>query len=82
METSRRHNGIHSLGPSLCPVRASVDLGNGHHITSDFPDIHIATEGNQGGQRNSAALTANEGGVPMLKVRTTSADLFFRRANQ
>ena len=32
-------------------VRASVDMGSGHHITSEFPDIHISSEGDQWGRR-------------------------------
>jgi hypothetical protein len=63
-------------------VRASVDLGNGHHITSDFSDIHIATEGGQWGPRTLNAEGKLNGGGPMLKVRTTTGDICFRRAKQ
>ncbi len=62
-------------------VRASVDLGNGHHITSDFPDIHIASEGDQWGPRTLNAEGKLNGGGPVLKVRTTTGDICFRRAN-
>ncbi len=47
-------------------VRASVEMGNGHHITSDFPDIHIGSNG----------------GGPTLKVRTSSGDICFKRASR
>jgi hypothetical protein len=63
-------------------VRASVDLGNGHHITSDFPDIHIASEGGQWGPRTINAEGKLNGGGPVLKVRTTTGDICFKRANQ
>jgi DUF4097 and DUF4098 domain-containing protein YvlB len=63
-------------------VRASVDLGNGHHITSDFSDIHIASEGNQWGPRTLNAEGKLNGGGPLLKVRTTTGDICIRRAKQ
>jgi hypothetical protein len=63
-------------------VRASVDLGNGHHITSDFSDIHIATEGGPWGPRTLNAEGKLNGGGPTLKVRTTTGDICFRRAKQ
>jgi hypothetical protein len=62
-------------------VRASVDLGNGHRISSDFPDIHVTS---QGGQWEAKTLTAEgklNGGGPLLKVRTTTGDICFRRGN-
>jgi DUF4097 and DUF4098 domain-containing protein YvlB len=63
-------------------VRASVDLGNGHHITSDFSDIHIAAEGGQWAPRTLSAEGKLNGGGPTLKVRTTTGDICFRRAKQ
>jgi DUF4097 and DUF4098 domain-containing protein YvlB len=63
-------------------VRASVDLGSGHHITSDFPDIHVSSEGGQWGPRTLSAEGQLNGGGPLLKVRTTTGDICFRRANQ
>jgi hypothetical protein len=61
-------------------VRASVDLGSGHHIRSDFPDIHIASEGDQWVKTLTAEGKLNGGG-PVLKVRTTTGDICFRRGN-
>jgi len=61
-------------------VRASVDLGNGHRITSDFADIHVVSEGNQWGPRTLNAEGSLNGGGPVLKVRTTSGDICIRRA--
>ena len=62
-------------------VRASVDLGNGHRISSELPDIHINSEGDQWGPRTLTAEGKLNGGGPVLKVRTTSGDICFKRAN-
>jgi len=62
-------------------VRASVDLGNGHRITSDFSDIHVRTEGDKYGPRTLNAEGQLNGGGPLLKVRTTTGDICIRRAN-
>jgi DUF4097 and DUF4098 domain-containing protein YvlB len=62
-------------------VRASVDMGNGHKITSDFPDIHVSSEGD----RWSKSLTADgslNGGGPLLKVHTSSGDICIKRAGR
>ena len=63
-------------------VRASVELGNGHHITSEFADIHIASEGDQWSPRTLTAEGKLNGGGPVLKVRTTTGDIRFKRAKQ
>ena len=62
-------------------VRASVDMGNGHRITSDFSDIRIASEGDKWGPKTLTAEGSLNGGGPMLKVRTSSGDICFKRAN-
>ncbi|HEY1657049.1 MAG TPA: DUF4097 family beta strand repeat-containing protein [Candidatus Sulfotelmatobacter sp.] len=62
-------------------VRASVDLGNGHRISSDFPDIHVSSEGSQWEPRTLTAEGKLNGGGPLLKVRTTTGDICFRRGN-
>lgn len=61
-------------------VRASVDLGNGHRITSELPEIHVANMGDQWGPRTLNADGKLNGGGPVLKVRTTTGDICFRRA--
>jgi len=50
----RRHHGIYCRDVAI-DVRASVDMGNGHHITSDFPDIHIGSEGDKWGPKTLTA---------------------------
>ena len=81
LETSAGDITVYIAPDVAISVRASVDLGNGHHITSDFPDIHIATEGNNWGPRSLSAEGKLNGGGPELKVRTTTGDICFRRAN-
>ena len=50
-------------------VRASVDMGSGHRITSDFSDIRIASEGDKWGPKTLTAEGSLNGGGPMLKVQ-------------
>jgi DUF4097 and DUF4098 domain-containing protein YvlB len=61
-------------------VRASVDVGSGHRITSEFPDIHISSEGGQWEKTLTADGKLNGGG-PTLKVHTGTGDICFKRAN-
>jgi DUF4097 and DUF4098 domain-containing protein YvlB len=61
-------------------VRASVDMGNGHHITSEFPDIHISSEGSQWEAKTLNAEGRLNGGGPTLKVHTSTGDIIFKRA--
>lgn len=82
LETSAGDITVYLAPDVAVSVRASVDLGNGHHITSDFPDIHIASEGNQWGPRTLNAEGKLNGGGPVLKVRTTTGDICFRRVKQ
>jgi hypothetical protein len=60
-------------------VRASVDIANGHHITSDFPEIHVSTEGGQWGPKTYTAEGKLNGGGPVLKVHTSTGDIRFKR---
>jgi hypothetical protein len=62
-------------------VRASVDMGNGHRITSDFPDIHISSEGDQWGPKTLMAEGKLNGGGPLLKVHTSTGDICLKRAS-
>jgi DUF4097 and DUF4098 domain-containing protein YvlB len=61
-------------------VRASVDLANGHRITSEFSDIHISSEGGQWGPKTYNAEGTLNGGGPVLKVHTSTGDIAFKRA--
>lgn len=82
LETSAGDITVYIAADVAISVRASVDLGNGHHITSDFPDIHIASEGDKWGPRTLSAEGKLNGGGPVLKVRTTTGDICFRRAKE
>jgi DUF4097 and DUF4098 domain-containing protein YvlB len=80
LETSAGDVTVYIASDVAVSVRASVDLGSGHHIRSDFPDIHIASEGDQWVKTLTAEGKLNGGG-PVLKVRTTTGDICFRRGN-
>lgn len=82
LETAAGDITVYIAADVAISVRASVDLGNGHHITSDFADIHIAAEGSQYGPRTLNAEGKLNGGGPMLKVRTTTGDICIKRAKQ
>jgi DUF4097 and DUF4098 domain-containing protein YvlB len=62
-------------------VRASVDMGSGHRITTEFPDIHITSEGEQWGPKTLSAEGRLNGGGPVLKVRTSTGDVNFKRTS-
>ena len=61
-------------------VRASVDMGSGHRITSEFPDIHVNSEGDPWNRTLTAEGKLNGGG-PWLKVHTSTGDICLRRAH-
>lgn len=61
-------------------VWASVDIANGHKIMSEFPDIHVHSEGEQYGPRSYTADGKLNGGGPTLKVHTSTGDISFKRA--
>ena len=63
-------------------VRASVDMGNGHRITSDFPDIHVTSEGDKWGPKSLTAEGKLNGGGPTVKVHTSTGDICFKRASR
>jgi len=63
-------------------VRASVDMGNGHRITSDFSDIHVSSEGDQWGPKTLTAEGRLNGGGPLLKVHTSTGDICIKKATR
>jgi DUF4097 and DUF4098 domain-containing protein YvlB len=80
LETSAGDITVYIASNVAVDVRANVDLASGHHITSDFPDIHVHSEGDQWQKTISAEGKLNGGG-PVLKVRTTTGDINFKRTN-
>jgi len=79
LETSAGDITVYIASDVAVNVRANVDMGNGHRITSDFPDIHISSEGDQWGPKTLSAEGKLNGGGPLLKVRTTTGDIHFKR---
>jgi hypothetical protein len=61
-------------------IRAEIEVANGHTIHSDFSDIHISSEGGPWEKTVTAEGQLNGGG-PILKVRTNSGNVSFRRAS-
>ncbi|MBZ5597411.1 MAG: hypothetical protein LAN83_03735 [Acidobacteriia bacterium] len=70
------------LAPNLSiSIRASIELANGHSIRSDFSEIKVTTEGGDYGPKTVTAEGNLNGGGPVLKVRTTTGDIVFRRSH-
>lgn len=70
------------LSPQLAAViRASIDAASGHTILSDFPDIHVTTEGGEWGARSVWAEGRLNGGGPVLNVKTSTGNIEFRKLN-
>ena len=70
------------LAPNVnISVRASIEVANGHSIRSDFSDIRVTTEGGDYGPKTVTAEGSLNGGGPVLKVRTTTGDISFRRTS-
>ena len=68
------------LAPSLkLTLRASIDVASGHTIHSDFPEIQVRSEGDDYGPRQVSAQGALNGGGSVLKVHTTTGDIWIRR---
>jgi len=61
-------------------IRASIDVANGHRIESEFSEIRVTTEGGDYGSKTVSAEGDLNGGGPVLKVRTTTGDISFRRS--
>jgi hypothetical protein len=67
------------LAPQLAAViRASIDAASGHTIISDFPEIKVTTEGGDWAKTVWAEGRLNGGG-PVLKVKTSTGNIEFRR---
>jgi DUF4097 and DUF4098 domain-containing protein YvlB len=81
LETSAGDITVYIASDVALNVWASVDVANGHRITSEFPDIHISSTGEWGAKTYSAEGKLNGGG-PMLKVHTSTGDICFKRASQ
>lgn len=63
-------------------IKASVEMANGHKIVSNFPDIKVSSEGGEWGPRTYYATGSLNGGGPVLRVRTSSGNIEFRKASR
>jgi len=63
-------------------IQAEIETANGHTIRSDFPDIRVSSEGGPYGPETVTAEGQLNGGGPVLKVRTNSGNVNFRRISR
>jgi len=82
LETSVGDITVYIASDVAINVRATVDMGNGHQIKSDFQDIRVSSEGDQWGPKTLVAEGKLNGGGPMLKVHTSTGDICLRKASK
>jgi DUF4097 and DUF4098 domain-containing protein YvlB len=81
LETSAGDITVYLAQDLAISIRAQIEVANGHMIHSDFSDIHISSEGGPWEKTVTAEGQLNGGG-PVLKVRTNSGNVNFRRINR
>ena len=81
LETSAGDITVYLANDLAISIRAEIEIANGHTIRSDFPDIHISSEGGPWEKTVTAEGQLNGGG-PVLKVRTNSGNVSFRRVSR
>jgi DUF4097 and DUF4098 domain-containing protein YvlB len=79
LETSAGDITVYLANDLPISIRAEIEVSTGHGIHSDFPDIHISSEGGPWGPKTVTADGQLNGGGPVLKVRTNSGNVNFRR---
>jgi len=82
LETSAGDITVYVAANVNLSIRASIEVANGHAIHSDFPELKVTVEGGDYGPRTVTAEGNLNGGGPILKVRTTTGDIWFRRASR
>ena len=82
LETSAGDITVYVVSNLNITIRASIEMANGHKIHSDFPEIRITTEGDEGEPKTITGEGNLNGGGPVLKVRTTTGDIWLRRASR
>ena len=80
LETSAGDITVYIASDVALNVRANVDVANGHKITSEFPDIHVRSEGDW--VKAYSAEGKLNGGGPTLKVHTSTGDINFKRSSR
>jgi DUF4097 and DUF4098 domain-containing protein YvlB len=81
LETSAGDITVYLANDLAISIRAEIEIANGHTIRSDFSDIHISSEGGPWEKTVTAEGQLNGGG-PVLKVRTSSGNVSFRRVSR
>ncbi len=81
LETSAGDITVYLANDLAISIRAEIEIANGHTIRSDFSDIHISSEGGPWEKTVTAEGQLNGGG-PVLKVRTNSGNVNFRRVSR
>lgn len=79
LETSAGDITVYLANDLAISIRAEVEVSTGHGIRSEFPDIHVSSEGGQWVPKTVTAEGQLNGGGPVLKVRTNSGNINFRR---
>jgi DUF4097 and DUF4098 domain-containing protein YvlB len=82
LETSAGDITVYLATDLAISVRAEIEIANGHTVHSDFSDIHVSSEGGQWGPKTVTAEGQLNGGGPVLKVRTNSGNVNFRRVSR
>ena len=82
LETSAGDITVYLANDLAISIRAEIEIANGHTIRSDFSDIRVSSEGGQWGPKTVTAEGQLNGGGPVLKVRTNSGNVNFRRVNR
>jgi DUF4097 and DUF4098 domain-containing protein YvlB len=82
LETSAGDITVYLANDLAISVRAEIEIANGHTIRSDFSDIRVSTEGGPWGPKTVRAEGQLNGGGPVLKVRTNSGSVSFRRTSR
>jgi DUF4097 and DUF4098 domain-containing protein YvlB len=82
LETSAGDITVYLANDLAISIRAEIEVANGHTIHSDFSDIHVSSEGGPWGPRTVTAEGQLNGGGPVLKIRTNSGNVSFRRISR
>ncbi|MGB8014226.1 MAG: hypothetical protein WCF68_21635 [Terriglobales bacterium] len=82
LETSAGDITVYLANDLAISIRAEIEIANGHTIRSDFPDIRVSSEGGPYGPKTVTAEGQLNGGGPVLKVRTNSGSVSFRRVSR
>ena len=82
LETSAGDITVYLANDLAISIRAEIEMANGHTIHSDFSDIRMSSEGGRMGPKTVTAEGQLNGGGPVLKVRTNSGNVNFRRVSR